>query len=295
MMRYMLFAATNMAVLLVITVIFQLFGLEDVLRNSGGGMNLTGLLVMSAVFGFVGSFISLAMSKRSAKRQTGAHVIEQPRNEQETWLLKTVQRQAEQAGIGQPEVAIYDSNDVNAFATGMRRNNALVAVSTGLLNSMTKAEAEAVLAHEVSHVANGDMVTMTLLQGVMNTFVIFFSRIFAQIAASAMKNRGMERMVYFAVSMAMQVLFGFLASIITSWFSRRREFRADAGGAELAGRQNMIDALKRLQQGQPQALPEQLSAFGIGGGNSKFGALFRTHPPLEQRIQTLEQQTPQFR
>ncbi len=244
---------------------------------------------MSAVIGFAGSFISLAMSKWAAKRSTGAQVIEQPSNEMERWLLATVTRQAAAAGIQTPEVAIYDSPDVNAFATGARRNSALVAVSTGLLKGMTRDEAEAVLAHEVSHVANGDMVTLTLIQGVVNTFVIFFSRIVGHwIDRVIFKTERGYGIGYYVGSIVAQILFSFLASIVVMWFSRRREFRADAGAAELAGRNKMVNALKRLESSSTEPLPKELAAFGIGGGRSKFGKLFMSHPPLKERIAALE-------
>jgi heat shock protein HtpX len=256
--------------------------LLSVLGIDSGSM--AGLLVMSAVFGMGGSFISLAMSKWIAKRSVGARVIEEPSNKMETWLLRTVERQAQQAGIGMPEVAIYDSPDVNAFATGMNRNNALVAVSTGLLRFMSEDEAEAVLAHEVSHVANGDMVTLTLIQGVLNTFVFFFARI----AASALSRGNDSRAMQFMLVMVFQILFGALASIIVMWFSRQREYRADAGGADLAGKHKMIAALKRLQSNQNESqLDGQLTAFGISG-KSKVSKLFLTHPPLEERIAALQ-------
>ena len=245
-----------------------------------------GLLFVCAVFGMGGSFISLAMSKWIAKRSVGAHVIESPRNKEETWLVDTVRRQAEMAGIGMPEVAIYDSPEINAFATGASRNNALVAVSTGLLRNMSADEAEAVLGHEVSHVANGDMVTMTLIQGVLNTFVYFFARIVAQAV-----NRGSNNaFVYFMTVMAFQAVFGILASIIVMGFSRYREYRADAGGANLAGRQKMIAALQRLQSNQGESrLEGQLTAFGIRGKGQR-SEMFMSHPPLEKRIAALQNQ-----
>ncbi|MCL4104491.1 UNVERIFIED_CONTAM: hypothetical protein GTU68_047453 [Idotea baltica] len=231
-----------------------------------------------------GSFISLAMSKWIAKRSVGAHVIEQPANDMEVWVMRTVERQAQQAGIGMPEVAVYDSPEINAFATGMSRNNALVAVSTGLLHSMSQDEAEAVLGHEISHVANGDMVTLTLVQGVLNTFVFFFARIAATALMRGSDSRGMQ----FVLVMVFQVVFGALASIIVMWFSRHREFRADAGGASLAGKQKMIAALQRLQSSQGESqLDGQLTAFGISGKLSA-SKLFMTHPPLAERIAALQ-------
>jgi len=279
MKRVFLFVATNLAILfvlgIVLNILMPLLGLDP---NTYGG-----LLVLCAVFGMGGSFISLAMSKWIAKRSVGAHVIEQPRNDSERWLLDTVKRQAQKAGIGMPEVAIYDSPEINAFATGANRNNALVAVSTGLLRNMSADEAEAVLGHEVSHVANGDMVTLTLIQGVLNTFVYFFARVVANLV-----NRGNNNMfVYFMTVMAFQVIFGVLASIIVMWFSRYREFRADSGGAALAGREKMIAALRRLQGTQESQLDGQLTAFGINGKRA-MSDLFRSHPPLEKRIAALE-------
>lgn len=288
MMRIALFLATNLAVLallgIVMNFVLPMFGIQ--LGNTGG------LLVMAAVFGFGGSFISLALSKWSAKRSTGAQVITQPRNESETWLLTTVRRQAEAARIGMPEVAIFDSPEINAFATGMNKNSALVAVSTGLLRSMSRDEAEAVLAHEVSHVANGDMVTMALLQGVLNTFVIFLARIVGRaIDAWISGNReGGPSFFYYIIVFVLDMIFGIFASMIAMWFSRRREFRADAGGANLAGRMKMISALERLAQNHGQsALPNEVRAFGISGGVAHgFKRLFMTHPPLAERIAALK-------
>ncbi len=292
MQRIFLFVATNFAILVLISIVFSLFGIGGTLKSNGVDLDLNALLILSAVIGFGGSFISLAISKWAAKRSTGARVIEQPTNEMERWLVDTVAKQAAAAGIKTPEVAIYEANDVNAFATGARRNSALVAVSTGLMKGMTRDEAEAVLAHEISHVANGDMVTLTLVQGVVNTFVIFFSRIVGHwIDRVVFKSESGRGMGFFVGYIAAQILFSFLASIIVMWFSRRREFRADAGAAKLAGRNKMINALKRLQKSSTEPLPEQLSAFGIGGGRSKFGKLFMTHPPLEERIAALEKQT----
>ncbi len=280
MKRIVLFLATNFAILIVLgvvmSIVFPMLGIE--------GQSKTGLLLISAIFGMGGSFISLAMSKWIAKRSVGAVVIEQPSDPEQTWLLDTVKRQAEQAGIGMPEVAVYDSPEINAFATGMNKNNALVAVSTGLLRSMTQDEAEAVLAHEVSHVANGDMITLTLIQGVLNTFVFFFARI----AASAVSRGSNNRFIHFLIVMFFQFVFGILASVIVMWFSRRREFRADEGGASLAGREKMIAALQRLQGDQQESqLDGQLTAFGISGKQA-MSALFMTHPPLETRIAALK-------
>ena len=290
--RIFLFIATNMAILFVLSISMQLLGFDAYLASTGQDMG--GLLVFSALLGMGGSFISLAMSKMMAKRATGAKVIEQPANEGEKWLLMTVEKQAKEAGIGVPEVAIYDSPDVNAFATGMNKNNALVAVSTGLLNNMSRNEAEAVLGHEVSHVSNGDMVTMALIQGVLNVFVIFFSRIIGRMIDSALsggRDSGRPGIGFYISSMVAQVVLGILASIVVNWFSRRREFRADEGGSKLAGNANMIAALERLKSMHaPEDLPEQMAAFGISHGPSKFGKLFMTHPPLEVRIAQLKAQ-----
>ncbi len=288
MTRILLFLGTNLAVIFVLSVVARLLGVDQYL--AGQGQSLGGLLIFCAIFGFGGAIISLLMSKTMAKMGTRARVIEKPSNSAEAWLLATVERQARQAGIGMPEVAIYDSPDVNAFATGANRNNALVAVSTGLLRGMTQDEIEAVLGHEVSHVANGDMVTMTLLQGVLNTFVMFLARVVGQIIDRAVFKSDRPGLGYFATVMVLQLVFGVLASVIVAWFSRRREFRADEGGAELAGRRKMIAALQRLKSRQPVAgeLPEQLAAFGIApnfGGGLK--ALFMTHPPLDVRIAAL--------
>ncbi|MCW5623835.1 MAG: protease HtpX [Burkholderiales bacterium] len=287
MKRIGLFLLTNLAVVFVLGIVAQVLGVDRWLTSNG--LNLGALLVFSALFGFGGAFVSLAMSKWMAKRSTGAHVITEPRDATERWLLDTVHRQAKAAGIGLPEVAIYDAPDINAFATGMSRNNALVAVSTGLLRSMTKDEAEAVLGHEVSHVANGDMVTLTLIQGVVNTFVIFLSRIVGYVVDRViLKNDRGHGIGFFVSSMIAQVLLGILASVIVMWFSRRREFRADAGGAQLAGRQKMIAALERLKSGQPSSLPDGMQAMGIAT-EAKEGlkALFLSHPPLDQRIAAL--------
>ena len=268
MKRIFLFLITNIAIMLVITIVIHVFGLGQILDEQGTGLDLTSLLMLSAVVGMTGSFISLAMSKSMAKHSTGAYVIEQPRNEQEQWLVNTVARQAKEAGIGMPEVAIYDSPDINAFATGMMRDSSLVAVSTGLLNGMSRDEAEAVLAHEVSHVANGDMVTLALIQGVINTFVFFLSRVIGHIIDRAVfKTERGHGPAYWVTTVIAQLVLGVLASAIVMWFSRQREFRADAGAAHLEGRQKMISALERLQKSinQPH-LPEQLEAFGISGG-----------------------------
>ncbi len=287
--RIALFIATNLAVILVLSVVLRLLGVDRILDESGTGINYEALLVLSLVIGFGGSFISLAMSKFMAKHSTGAQVITQPQNQAESWLLSTVERQARQAGIDTPEVAIYDSPDMNAFATGMRRNSALVAVSTGLLRSMPKEEVEAVLAHEVSHVANGDMVTLALVQGVVNTFVIFLSRIVGHIIDRVvLRNEQGYGIGYFVSVLVAQLVLGVLASTIVMWVSRQREFRADAGSAALNGREPMINALARLERGVPAALPESLEAFGISSGERQgFRRLFMSHPPIPERIEAL--------
>ncbi len=287
MKRVFLLIVTNFAILAVLSVTMQLLGIDSALTNETG-LNLQGLLVFAAMFGFGGAFISLFISKWMAKRSTGAHVIEVPANTTERWLVDTVRRQAERAGIGMPEVAIYDAPDVNAFATGWNRNNALVAVSTGLLNNMSQDEAEAVLGHEISHVANGDMVTLTLIQGVVNTFVIFISRVIGYIVDRVLlKNEKGEGMGFFIATMVAEVVLGVLASMVVAWFSRHREFRADAGGASLAGREKMIAALERLKVNHEQtALPSSISAFGISGGGAMM-KLFMSHPPLDERIEAL--------
>ena len=291
MKRIALFLATNIAILVIMSITFQLLGFEGLLREQGTQLDLTALLVFSALFGMAGSFISLLISKWMAKKSTGAHVIEKPANETEAWLLATIQRQARTAGIGMPEVAIYPSPDMNAFATGANRDNALVAVSSGILEQMSRDELEAVLGHEVSHIANGDMITLTLIQGVVNTFVIFLSRVIGFIVDRAVFK--VERGYgpgYFITVIVAQVLLGILASMIVMWFSRQREFRADAGGARLAGNHKMIGALRRLMgDSTPAQLPRELSAFGISGsGRHGIKRLFMSHPPLEERIQALE-------
>lgn len=284
--RVGLFLLTNLAVLALLSIVMAVlraFGFDF----AGNG----GLLVMAAIFGFGGSLVSLMMSKWVAKRMTGAHVIEQPRNELEQWLVSTVRRQADGAGIAMPEVAIYDAPEINAFATGPSRNNALVAVSTGLLRGMERDEAEAVLAHEVSHVANGDMVTMALIQGVLNTFVIFLARVVGRVVDGYLNgNReGGPGLGYFAIVFVLDLVFGLFASVIAMWFSRHREFRADAGGASLAGREKMLAALQRLSRTYGETtLPKQVAAFGISGGVAHgLRRLFMTHPPLEERIEAL--------
>ena len=289
--RIALFLATNLAVMLLAGVVMSLLGVHP--------GQMSGLLVMAGIFGFGGSLISLMLSKTMAKRATGAQVITQPRNEAEQWLLSTVQRQAQAAGIGMPEVAVYDAPEINAFATGASRNNALVAVSTGLLRSMSRDEAEAVLGHEVSHVANGDMVTMALLQGVLNTFVIVLARVVGGIIDGYLsgnrENRG-PGFAYFIIVMVLEMVLGLFATMIAMWFSRRREFRADAGGASLAGRHKMIAALEKLQAGhKPSTLPAQVEAFGIAGGiGHGLKKLFLSHPPMEERIAALRNQSGTF-
>lgn len=293
MKRILLFLATNIAVLVVLSVSMRLLGIEGILDQQGVDLNMNSLLIYAAIIGMSGSFISLAISKWTAKRMTGARVIEQPANATEKWLVETVRRQAQKAGIGMPEVAIFDSPDVNAFATGMRRNNALVAVSTGLLRSMNQDEAEAVLAHEVSHVANGDMITLALVQGVVNTFVIVLSRVIGHLVDRLVfKTERGHGPAFWVTAIIAEMVLGVLASMIVMWFSRRREFRADAGGASLASREKMIAALERLKQGVNQPhLPDQMAAFGISGGiGHGLKRLFMTHPPLEERIAALRAQ-----
>ncbi len=291
-MRIILFLITNFSIVLVLSVSARVLGLDHWLAQQGLAGQLNGLLIMSLAFGFGGAFISLAISKWMAKRSMGVKVIEQPANRSERWLLETVGKQAEQAGIGMPEVGIFNSPQPNAFATGMNRNHALVAVSTGLLDVMSQDEVEAVLGHEVSHVANGDMVTMGLLQGILNTFVIFLSRVVGLLVDKVIfkVQRGIGP-GYFIASIIAEIILGILAAIIASWFSRRREFRADAGGAQLAGREKMIAALQRLQaQSEPEELPGQLAAFGISGRvRGGLQKLLMSHPPLSERIASLKQ------
>jgi heat shock protein HtpX len=289
MKRTFLFLATNFAVLvlfgIVLNVVLPMFGIR---LGQGGN---AGLLVMAAVFGFGGAFFSLAISKWMAKRSTGMQLITEPRTEDERWLVETVRRQAERVGIKMPEVGIFDAPEINAFATGPSRNNALVALSTGLLRNMDRDEAEAVIGHEVSHVANGDMVTMTLLQGVLNTFVIFLSRVVGRVIDGMIGGgRDGPGIGYFVIVMALDVVFGLFASVIAMWFSRHREFRADAGGAELAGRPKMIAALQKLSRTYgANTLPKQVAAFGISGAIAHgLGGLLRSHPPLEERIARLQ-------
>lgn len=287
MKRIFLFLVTNLAVLFVISITLRLLGVDQIL-NESGGIDFNALLIMSAVMGFAGSIISLLLSKWSSKRMVGAQVITNPIDPTERWLVETVHRQAQAAGIGMPEVATYEAPEVNAFATGWNRNSALVAVSSGLLHNMSRDEIEAVLAHEISHVANGDMITLALIQGVVNTFVIFFSRIIGHlIDRLVFKTERGNGPAYWVTSIVAQMVLGVLASVIVMWFSRQREFRADAGGASLAGRSKMISALEKLKINHEQAtLPERMAAFGIAGGSS-FAKLFSTHPSLDERIDAL--------
>ena len=291
MKRIFLFLVTNIAVLLVLSIVLRLLGVDRMLNADGTGIDYNSLLVMAGVIGFGGSFISLLLSKWMAKTAVGAHVIENPSNNTERWLVDTVQRQAQRAGIGMPEVAIYDAPEINAFATGWNKDAALVAVSSGLLNNMSQDEAEAVLGHEVSHVANGDMVTLALIQGVVNTFVIFFSRVIGYVVDRVVfkVERG-HGPAFWITAIVAQLVLRFLASMIVMWFSRYREFRADAGGANLAGRNKMIAALERLRlnYGQPPQLPDQVKAFGISGITGLgLKRLLMSHPPLEDRIAAL--------
>jgi heat shock protein HtpX len=287
MKRIFLFLVTNLAIVLVLSIVAQVTGLDAWLAQQGG--SLGGLLVFAALFGFGGSLISLAISKWMAVRAMGVQIIRQPSSPSEQWLLDTVRSLAEKAGVGMPEVGIFDSPQPNAFATGPRRDNALVAVSSGLLSSMNQTEIEAVLGHEMTHIANGDMVTLTLIQGVVNTFVIFLSRIVGNIVDRSMSRDSDGRgIAYFATVMVTQLVLGILASIIVMWFSRQREFRADAGGARLAGRDRMIAALERLKAAHDGPLPAQLNAFGISGGEGRgLARLFMSHPPIEERIAAL--------
>jgi len=291
MMRILLFLATNAAVMVLISVVFQVLGIEGILAQNGVDLNLQALLVMSAVIGFGGSFISLAMSKFMAKRSMGVHIIEQPGNSTERWLMETVRVQAQQSGIKMPEVGIFQSTAPNAFATGMRRNSALVAVSSGLLQNMSSDEVEAVLGHEITHVSNGDMVTMGLIQGVVNTFVIFFSRIIGHLVDRVVfKTQRGYGPAYYITSIIAQIFLSILATMIVMWFSRRREFKADTGGASLAGRGKMIGALQALQRAhEPKDLPGEFAAFGISGGlGGGIKKLFMSHPPLDERIRALQ-------
>ena len=292
MKRVVLFLATNIAILIVLSITLRLLGVERILDETGTGLDYNALLIFAAVIGFGGSFISLAISKWMAKRMTGAQVIEKPRNSTEAWLLDTVRRQSRQVGIQMPEVAVYQSPDINAFATGMNKNKALVAVSTGLLQSMSSDEAEAVLGHEISHVANGDMVTLALIQGVVNTFVIFIARVIGYVVdRTVFKTEHGHGPAFWITTIVAEIVLAILASMIVMWFSRYREFRADAGGARVAGREKMIAALERLKAGQPSQLPDQMAAFGINGRVPRgFAKLFMSHPPLDERIAALKGQ-----
>lgn len=286
----MFFLITNIAIMLVLSITLRLLGVDSILAENGSDLNIQSLVILSGVIGFGGSFISLLISKWMAKRMTGAIVITEPKNNVEKWLITTVEKQAKTVGIKMPEVAIFPSEQMNAFATGANKNNALLAVSQGLLDNMAQGEIEAVLGHEMSHIANGDMVTLTLIQGVVNTFVVFLSRIVGHIVDRViLKNERGHGIGYFVTVLISQMILSVLASVIVMYFSRKREFIADTGGADLAGHQNMISALKRLAQKEPQALPEQLAAFGIGEKAQKgFSHLWASHPPIEDRIEALE-------
>ena len=288
MKRIFLFLLTNIAIIVLLSITLSLLGVEGILAANGSDLDLQALLIFSAVFGFGGAFISLLISKWMAKRMTGAVVIESPNNNLEKRLIETVEKQAKIVGIKMPEVAIFPSASMNAFATGASKNKALVAVSQGLLDSMSQGEIEAVVGHEMSHVANGDMVTLTLIQGVVNTFVIFFSRVIGHIVDRViLKNNRGHGIGYFVTTLFAQIVLSILASTIVMYVSRKREFVADTGGADLAGHQNMINALKRLGQVEPEALPEQMAAFGIDDKKG-FASWFSSHPPIEDRIAALE-------
>ncbi len=293
MKRIFLFLVTNIAIMVVLSITLRILGVDSLLVQNGSDLNINALVIFSGVFGFGGAFISLAISKWMAKRMTGAVVIDNPSNSIEKWLMETVEKQSKIVGIKMPEVAIFPSKQMNAFATGASKNSALVAVSQGLLESMNKSEVEAVVGHEMSHVANGDMVTLTLIQGVVNTFVIFFSRVIGHIVDRViLKNQRGYGIGYFLTTLFAQVILSILASVVVMYFSRKREFVADTGGADLAGHQNMISALKRLSQKEPEPLPEQLAAFGIGEKpKSGLAHLWASHPPLEDRIKALEERS----
>jgi heat shock protein HtpX len=290
MLRIALFLGTNLAIIMLVSITFRLLGIEGLLKQNGVDLDLNALLVYSAVIGFSGSLISLFISKWMAKRSMGVHVIEQPASEIERWLVNTVALQAKHVGIGMPEVGIFEHSSPNAFATGWNRNAALVAVSSGLLQQMNRDEVEAVLAHEMSHVANGDMITLSLIQGVVNTFVVFLSRIIGHtVDRVVFKTERGHGPAFFIVSMISQFVLGILAMSIVMWFSRWREFRADKGGADLAGRRKMIAALRRLQQAhEPEAMPDEMAAFAISAG--RVQRMFASHPPLEERIAALQSQ-----
>jgi len=290
MQRIFLFLLTNIAIMVILSITLRILGVESLLAQNGSDLNLNALVIFSGIFGFGGAFISLAISKWMAKRMTGAIVIDSPSNNVEKWLLDTVKKQSKIVGIKMPEVAIFPSPQMNAFATGSSKNKALIAVSQGLLDSMSQGEIEAVVGHEMSHVANGDMVTLTLIQGVVNTFVIFFSRVIGHVVDRViLKNQRGHGIGYFVTTIFAQIVLSILASVIVMYFSRKREYVADTGGADLAGHQNMINALKRLGQKEPEALPEQLAAFGIGEKpKTGWRELWSSHPPLEDRIKALE-------
>lgn len=291
MFRVLLFLGTNIAILALISLVFSLFGFQGLLAQNGVDLDLQALLVYATIIGFSGAFISLFLSKFIAKRSMKVHILNTPENNTERWLVQTVGKLAQQAGIGMPEVGVFVNPSPNAFATGWRKNNALVAVSTGLVESMSRNEVEAVLAHEISHVANGDMVTMTLIQGVVNTFVVFLSRIIGHVVDRVVfkVERG-HGPAFWIVSMVSELLLGMLAMMVVMWFSRYREFRADAGGASLAGRQNMIAALQRLGQANNKpSIPEEMAALAIDAG--KIHGLFASHPPLAARIKALQNAT----
>ena len=293
MKRIFLFLVTNIAIMVVLSITLRILGVDSLLAQNGSDLNINALVIFSGVFGFGGAFISLAISKWMAKRMTGAVVIDNPSNNIEKWLMETVEKQSKIVGIKMPEVAIFPSKQMNAFATGASKNSALVAVSQGLLESMNKSEVEAVVGHEMSHVANGDMVTLTLIQGVVNTFVIFFSRVIGHIVDRViLKNQRGYGIGYFLTTLFAQVILSILASVVVMYFSRKREFIADTGGADLTSHQNMISALKRLAQKEPKPLPEQLAAFGIGEKpKSGLAHLWASHPPLEDRIKALEERS----
>ena len=293
MKRIFLFLVTNIAIMVVLSITLRILGVDSLLAQNGSSLNINALVIFSGVFGFGGAFISLSISKWMAKRMTGAVVINNPSSNIEKWLIETVEKQSKIVGIKMPEVAIFPSGQMNAFATGASKNNALVAVSQGLLDNMDKGEVEAVVGHEMSHVANGDMVTLTLIQGVVNTFVIFFSRVIGHIVDRViLKNQRGYGVGYFLTTIFAQVILSILASVVVMYFSRKREFVADTGGADLAGHQNMISALKRLAQREPEPLPEQLAAFGIDEKPKKgLAHLWTSHPPLEDRIKALEERS----
>ena len=293
MKRIFLFLVTNIAIMVVLSITLRILGVDSLLAQNGSSLNINALVIFSGVFGFGGAFISLSISKWMAKRMTGAVVINNPSSNIEKWLIETVEKQSKIVGIKMPEVAIFPSNQMNAFATGASKNSALVAVSQGLLENMNKGEVEAVVGHEMSHVANGDMVTLTLIQGVVNTFVIFFSRVIGHIVDRViLKNQRGYGIGYFLTTLFAQVILSILASVVVMYFSRKREFIADTGGADLTSHQNMISALKRLAQKEPEPLPEQLAAFGIGEKpKSGLALLWASPPPLEDRIRALEERS----